>query len=271
MLTLNTNVASYMSQNALNRIMHDIVTSSNRLNTGKRINSAADDAAGLAIATRMDSDIRGMAVAKRNVNDGISMAQTADGALAQVQDILGRMRELAVQSANATNGTGDSATLNNEYTQLAAELTRIQQQTKFNGQKILDTDAGAKVFQVGSDATDTVTITTTSIGSMFSAAAGGNISTAGAATTAIGNLDSAITAISAERSVYGGAMSRFEGITTLLDSNITNTSAAKSRIMDADIAAETANLTRLQIQQQAATAMLAQANQNQSLILKLLQ
>ncbi len=233
-----------------------LAISMQRLSSGLRVNSAKDDAAGLAIADRMNAQIRGINVAIRNANDGISLAQTAEGALATVTDVLQRMRELAVQAQNGTNGTGDRANLNTEYQQLSAEVTRIAAQTKFNGMAIVGAGAGATVFQVGANNGDTLTITTAAVTTVA-----GDLTTAANASTAVAALDTAMDTITTSRATYGAAMSRFQFAISNLQITGENQSAARGRIMDADFASETANLSRAQILQQAGSAMVAQANQ----------
>jgi flagellin len=264
-MSINTNVVSLNAQRNLSMSQSSLATSMQRLSSGLRVNSAKDDAAGLAIATRQDAQIRGINVSIRNANDGISLAQTAEGALATITDALQRMRELAVQAQNGSNGTSDRANLNTEYQQLSAEITRIAAQTKFNGTAIVGPSAGAQVFQVGANAGDTLTITTTAV-----ATVAGNVSTVGGATTALGAIDTALNTINTDRATYGAAMSRFSMAIQNLQISGENQSAARGRIMDADFAAETANLSRAQILQQAGSAMVAQANQLPNQVLALL-
>jgi len=256
-LTINTNVVSLNAQRNLGTSQSSLATSMQRLSSGLRVNSAKDDSAGLAIAERMSAQVRGMNVAIRNANDAISLAQTAEGAIGKISDMLQRMRELAVQSANATNSADDRTNLNAEYGQLAAEITRTIGATKFNGQAILGTDAGAKVFQVGANNGETVTVTTTNLTSTFTAGAITSVANANTALTAI---DGAIDDFNAERALYGAAQNRFEAIIGTLQVASENQAAARGRVMDADFASETANLSRTQILQQAGTAMVAQAN-----------
>ncbi|MBP5991047.1 flagellin [Piscinibacter sp.] len=263
--TINTNVSSLNAQRNLNTSQSSLATSMQRLSSGLRVNSAKDDAAGLAIADRMNSQIRGINVAIRNANDGISLAQTAEGALATVTDVLQRMRELSIQAQNGSNGSGDRANLDTEFQQLSAEITRIAQQTKFNGTAIVGSGAGAQTFQVGANNGDTMTITTSTVATVT-----GNILTAGAASTAVAAIDAQLDAITTSRATYGAAMSRFEFAISNLQITGENQSAARGRIMDADFAAETANLSRSQILQQAGTAMVAQANQVPQQVLQLL-
>ncbi len=253
--TINTNVNSLTAQRNLNTSQSSLATSLQRLSSGLRINSSKDDAAGLAIADRMNAQIRGTNVAIRNANDGISLAQTADGALATVTDALQRMRELAVQAQNGSNGTGDRANLDTEYQQLSSEITRIATQTKFNGNNIIGAGAGTQTFQVGANNGDTLSIATSQVSTV-----GGDLTTAGNASTALAALDSKLDAITTNRATYGAAISRFGFAISNLQISVENQSAARGRIVDADFAAETANLSRAQILQQAGTAMVAQAN-----------
>jgi len=276
--TINTNLPSLTAQRNLTASQGQLATSIGRLSSGLRINSAKDDAAGLAIANRMDSQARGMNVAIRNSMDGISLAQTAEGGLGKVSDMLQRMRELAVQSSNATNTSTDRDSLNNEFRQLADEIDRTLNATKFNGQAILSGGAGSQVFQIGSDNTsyDQLTVATQNMATATNIAAvtttAGVISgtTGGAAQAMISAIDLALTSVNSERSTYGAVQNRFEAIIANLQVASENQTAAKSRIMDADFAAETAALTRTQILQQAGTAMLAQANQLPQQVLQLL-
>jgi flagellin len=263
---INTNVMSLNSRRALAGSANDLTRSLQRLSSGLRVNSAKDDAAGLAIGERMNAQVKGMNVAIRNANDGISLAQTADGALATVSDALQRMRELAVQAANGSNGTGDLANLNAEYQQLSSEITDIGAQTKFNGIAILAGGAGAQTFQVGANVGDTLAVTTTAVTTVA-----GDLLSAGNANTAIGALDTKLDSINTDRATYGAAMSRLSFAVSNLQIGSENQSAARSRIMDADFASETANLSRAQILQQAGNAMVAQANQQPQMVLKLLQ
>jgi len=277
---INTNIASLNAQRNLSSSQSALSTSLQRLSSGLRVNSAKDDAAGLAIATRMTAQGRGMAVAIRNANDAISLSQTAEGALSTIKDHLLRMRDLAVQASNATNTSSDQGQLQTEFTELQSEISRIYQQTTFNGLKVLDAQAGQQIFQVGANSGETVTITTNAIsGTAVSGAIGTAtvISTTGTASAgaasamaAIDSIDQALTALSTERSTYGAAQSRFEGIVSILQTSQENQLGAASRIMDADYAAETASLTRAQILQQAGTAMLAQANALPNSVLTLL-
>ncbi len=271
-MTINTNLVSMNAQRNASASQSSLATSMQRLSSGMRVNSAKDDAAGLAIAERMGAQVRGMNVAIRNANDAISMSQTAEGALGKVGDMLQRMRELAVQSANATNGTSDRTNLDAEYTELAAEIGRTLTTTKFNGQAILAADSGAKVFQVGANNGETVTITTTNMSTNagITAVTGGGVDTLAAANTALTNIDTALDTVNGERALYGASQNRFESVIGMLQVSAENQAAAKSRITDADFAAETANLSRAQILQQAGSAMIAQANQLPQQVLSLL-
>src|SRR3954468_11085537 len=280
-LSINTNIASIDAQRNLSGSQSSLATSMQRLSSGLRINSSKDDAAGLSIAERMNAQVRGMNVAIRNSNDGISLAQTADGALAQVSNSLQRMRELAVQSRNATNSSSDKDSLNKEFAQLQAEITRVLGGTTFNGKHILGSDATTLTFQIGANTTadDTIMIATSDMTQDTTITAVTNSSTAlidasatsGAIGTVIDNIDKALDSINDTRATFGATQSRFDAIITNLQVGVENQSAARSRIMDADFASETANMSRAQVLQQAGTAMVAQANQLPNQVLKLLQ
>jgi flagellin len=283
--TINTNLNSLNAQRNLATSQTSLSLSMQRLSSGLRVNSAKDDAAGLAIAERMTTQVRGMNAAIRNANDGISMSQTAEGAMGKVADSLQRMRELAVQSANATNSGSDKDSLDKEFGELAKEIQRVLGGTSFNGQKMLGVDAKAFTFQVGANTSpnDTVDITTTDMTSdaTITAVAGTDNTGAGRATIdsaadaltiqgVIDKIDTAISTVSDQRAVMGASQSRFDSVITNLQTSVENQSAAKSRIMDTDFAAETANLSRAQILQQAGNAMVAQANQLPQQVLTLL-
>jgi len=259
---INTNIASLNAQRNLSASQSSLNVSLQRLSSGLRVNSAKDDAAGLAIATRMEAQVRGQTVAIRNANDAISFAQIADGALGKITDALQRMRELAVQGANGTNGTSDLANLDAEYQELAAEVTRIGTATKFNGSAVF---GASYTFQVGADATDTITVAATAAPTIA-----GDVTSNANATTALGLIDTALDAVNTARATLGAVQNRFESVISSLQVSVENQSAARSRIMDADFAAESANLTRGQILQQAGTAMLAQANTLPNTVLTLL-
>ena len=283
--TINTNLVSLNAQRQLNKSQTALATSMQRLSSGLRINSAKDDAAGLAISERMSTQVRGMTVAARNANDAISLAQTAEGALGSVSNVFQRMRELAVQAANGTNNSTDRTSLNNEFAQLAQEATRTLGGTKFNGIDIL-ASTGSSTYQIGANGStniDQISVDnfdwtsksdiTNVIGTAVltgTAAPTMDISDMTSARAAIDGLDTALAAINAQRSTYGAVQSRFENVIANLQVNIENQSAAASRITDADYASETANLSRAQILQQAGNAMVAQANQLPQLVLSLL-
>ena len=269
-LSVNTNVMSLTAQRNLSSTQTGLATAMERLSSGLRVNSAKDDAAGLAIASRMDAQTRGMNVAIRNAGDAISLAQTAEGGLNEITNMLQRMRELSVQSANATNSASDRINLNAEYQALNTEITRQVDATKFNGVAIIGAGAAANVFQVGPNATaaDTITVTTTT---MAAAAAGGDILDVANSNTALAAVDTALDLVTTNRATYGAVQNRFQSVINNLQVASENQSAARGRIMDADFAQETANMTRFQILQQAGTAMVAQANVAPQSVLSLLQ
>lgn len=274
MTVINTNVKSLIAQQSLTVNNRGLTKTMEQLSTGKRINSAADDAAGLAISNKMTAQVRGLNQAVRNANDAISMIQTAEGALNEVTNMMQRMRELAVQSVNGTNSTADRASLDAEYDQLSAEITRISDKTTWNGMAIGGANAGGYSFQVGPSGSDTVTVSFVDIvvtGSTVASAAAIGVADVSAATSAITNLDNAISTIDAYRSTLGAMVNRLTYAADNLTNVSTNTAASRSRILDTDYAAATTELARTQIIQQAATAMLAQANQSPSSVLSLLQ
>jgi flagellin len=262
---INTNIATLNAQRNTAMSQASLLVSTQRLSSGLRVNSAKDDAAGLAIAERMNAQARGMLVAIRNANDGISLAQTAEGALSKVGDALQRMRELAVQARNATNTADDRASLDKEYQQLSSEIGRVLAGTTFNGQAVVGANAGDQVFQVGANTTasDIVTVTTQdfSVNTTITDVTAGNLTgDATALATIIDNIDTALDTVNGERATYGAVQNRFDAIISNLMVAHENQTAARSRIMDADFAVETANLSRGQILQQAGNAMIAQAN-----------
>ena len=283
--TINTNIIALNAQRNLAGSQSALASSMQRLSSGLRVNSAKDDAAGMAIAERMTAQIRGMNVAARNANDGISLAQTAEGALGKVSDAFQRMRELAVQAANASNADSDKDSLDKEFGELAKEIQRVLGGTTFNGLAILGGDAGAQVFQIGANTTsnDTVNITTTNMTTDTDiTAVAGNDNTGGTRVkidkdasasdirTVIDNIDTALDTVNSERATLGASQSRFDAVISNLQIAIESQSAAKSRIVDTDFAAETANLSRASILQQAGNAMVAQANQLPQQVLQLL-
>ncbi len=282
---INTNIISLNAQRNINGSQASLATSMQRLSSGLRVNSAKDDAAGLAIAERMSAQMRGMSVAARNANDGISLAQTAEGTLGKVSDSLQRMRELSVQAANATNANSDKDSLDKEFGELAKEIQRVLGGTTFNGQHVLGSNAGTLSFQIGANTTsnDTITLTTTDMTADSSVIAVAGTDNAGtgralidstANTSAIQgvitNIDAALDTVNAQRAVLGASQSRFDAVVSNLQSSIENQTSARSRIVDTDFAAETARLSRAQILQQAGNAMVAQANQLPQQVLQLL-
>ncbi len=283
--TINTNLVSLNAQRNLSSSQGALATSMQRLSSGLRVNSAKDDAAGLAIAERMNAQTRGMNVAMRNANDAISLSQTAEGALGKVGDLLQRMRELAVQSANGTNGDDDRASLNEEFVQLAQEATRTLEGTQFNGRSILS-DTAANVFQIGAnnnssidrisvdgiDWTATTEITNVIGTGVITGTETPTVQITDIATAqgAIASIDTAIDEINSQRATFGAVQNRFENVVANLMVATENQAAARSRIMDADYATETANLSRASILQQAGNAMVAQANQLPQQVLALL-
>jgi flagellin len=283
--TINTNLVSLNAQRNLSASQASLATSMQRLSSGLRVNSAKDDAAGLAIAERMNAQVRGMNVAIRNANDAISLTQTAEGALGKVGDIFQRMRELAVQAANGTNTDPDRASLNDEFVQLAQEATRTLAGTQFNSQNIL-ASTNASVFQIGAnnvsdidrisvdgfDWTQNADITAV-LGTAVITGADTptvQITDIGTAQSALTSIDNAISAVNSQRGNFGAVQNRFENVISTLQVSSENQAAARSRIMDADYASETANLSRASILQQAGNAMVAQANQLPQQVLALL-
>lgn len=278
MSVINTNVKSIVAQNAMIANSRAMDKAMERLSTGSRINSAADDAAGLAISNKMTAQIRGLNQAVRNANDGISMIQTAEGATKEITNMLQRMRELAVQAANDTNTSGDRSALTAEVTQLTEEITRIASNTTWNGMKLLDgskfaTSGSAANFMVGANSGDEAI--TVVFQNMTDAASGLGISalsltSAAGAKTAIGTIDAALKTVDSFRADLGAKINRLNYAADNLTNVSQNTSASRSRIQDTDYAATTTELARTQIISQAATAMLAQANQAPQSVLSLL-
>jgi flagellin len=309
--SVNTNIASLNAQRNLSSSQSSLAMSMQRLSSGLRVNSAKDDAAGLAISERMNAQVRGMNVAVRNANDGISLAQTAEGALGKIGDNLQRMRELAVQSRNATNSEGDRANLQKEFKELQSEIDRTIKGTKFNGTALFADGASTTLsFQVGAGTTsdDRINIDGAVLGGGTATAAGSlttptttagekelmatvvsnwdgtnGISIGGGASgsasnvagvsqvdAAINAIDKALDLVNNKRANFGASQNRFEAVISNLQTNIENQAAARGRIVDADFATETSNLSRAQILQQAGTAMVAQANQLPQQVLSLL-
>lgn len=273
-LYINTNVSSLEAQRNLSGTQTTVATSFQRLSSGLRINSAADDASGLAIAEQMKADVRSYAVAERNTNNAISMAQTAEGAMGQLHNITQRMRELAVQSANGDLTVTDRGYIDTEFTALKDEMTRIVDATKFNGKDLLGGVATPIDFQVGIDNTASDRLTVgfggVSIATLGLTATNVAGATAANAQTAIADVDAAISAIASRRADFGASLNRMQVTVTNLQSMRTNLSAAHSRIRDVDIADESAMLAQKQVLMQAGTAILAQANQSPQLALSLL-
>lgn len=277
-MVINTNIASLNGQRNLSKTGEALQTSMQRLSSGLRVNSAKDDAAGLAIADRMTSQIRGMTVAIRNANDGISMAQTAEAGMGNITETLQRMRDLAVQAANTgAVSLDDQNKLQQEYGELQAEISRIITSTQFNGKKILNGSLVNAVFQVGPNASadNRISLTVSNLSTLSGLASvlnvANSIGSGATPTDVLDAIDAAIGNIDNFRAVLGAAQNRFMTTIANLQSAVESQSAARSRIMDADFAAETSNLSRAQILQQAGTAMLAQANQVTQGVLQLLQ
>ena len=284
MTVINTNISSLLAQVSLNAARAGAETAMERLSSGQRINSAADDAAGLSIASRMTAQITGIRAAIKNANDGISLMDTAEGAMAEVTNMLQRMRELALQSANDTNSANDRAASQAEINALSNEIDRIANTTTFNGIKILDgSDSNGFALQVGAstaaDATITVTIGDLAAASLNTGTGAGvsssdqdvQMDTNAHALTAVTNIDDAIEYVNQQRSALGAVRNRLDHTISNLTSISTNTAAARSRIMDTDYAEETSEMTKNQILNQASTAMLAQANKISQSVLSLLQ
>jgi flagellin len=278
-LSILTNVSSLQAQQNLATTQSSLAGSIGRLSSGMRINSASDDAAGLGISQNLSADIRSTSQAERNANDGISMSQVAEGAMGQMQGIMSRMRELAVQSANSTLGDNERGYIQTEFTQLSSEVNRISSVTNFNNQKLLDGSASTGLtFQVGinNTANDRISmsigkITTSTLGSTGLHVASASLSTAANAQLAIGAFDKAIQQLSQARAKVGASQNRLSVTVSNLATSYTNLSAANSRITDVDVAEETAKLSRSQILSQAGLAVLSQANQLPQSALKLLQ
>jgi flagellin len=275
MTVINTNTAALRAQNGSRVANQALQTAMERLSSGKRINTSKDDAAGLAIASSMTSQIRGMNQAIRNSNDGISFAQTAEGALSEVTNMLQRVRELAVQSKSGTYSATDRTNLDAEASQLRSQIADILTNTKFNGVAVFDYAAANTVnddiiIQAGADATTVVNVTKAFIDSDDFVAAEFAVGTVADATATIDNVDTQLGVIATARATLGAAQSRLESVVNNLTNNVTNLSDARSRIEDADFSAETTNLAKAQILSQASTAMLAQANQSQQGVLSLL-
>ena len=279
MTVINTNVASLNSQAAIATNARGLAKAMQQLSTGKRINSASDDAAGLAISDKLTAQIRGLNQAVRNANDAISMLQTAEGATNEITNMLQRMRELAIQSANDTNGTDERTALNNEFTALRSEINRIASSTSFNGMMLLDGTAGSSTgtvtFQVGATYTSSNSVSFSfssfaTTGSLTNAIGSDSLTTLSGSQSALANIDTTIQSVDTQRASMGGLINRFQYTVDNLTNISVHASESRSRITDADYSESTAELAKHQIIQQAATAMLAQANQQPQQVLTLL-
>ena len=273
MSVINTNIAAMKASSASVSANRQLGTALERLSTGKRINGAKDDAAGLAIATKMTSDVRAMNQGMRNANDGIALAQTTEGALNEVTNMLQRVRELAVQSKNGTYVAADRTNIQAEVTELTAQIGDVLANTQFNGVALFSTDGATDVtfsIATGAKATDVVTLTSKALDITDMDAAALDVTTAALSATTITNVDAALTDISATRATLGAGQNRLESVVNNLATNSTNLSDARSRIEDTDYSAETTALAKAQILSQASTAMLSQANQSQQNVMQLL-
>jgi flagellin len=273
MTVINTNVSALRAQNSSRMASQQLSTAMQRLSTGSRINSASDDAAGMAISSSMTSSINGMSVAIRNTNDGISLAQTADGALGEVSNMLQRVRELAVQASNGTYQASDRANLQTEVAALQSQISDVVTNTKFNGNTLFSATSAATTFtlQTGANATDTTAIGVGGLNSVAAAYASTvKVDTATNAGLAITAADTALTQLNSVRAGVGAQQNRLNATVNVLTANVTNLTDARSRIADTDFSAESTNLAKAQILNQASTAMLAQANQTGQGVLSLL-
>lgn len=274
MAVINTNISALKAANASNAANKMLGTAMERLSSGKRINSAKDDAAGLAIATSMTAQVRGMNQAIRNSNDGIALAQTAEGALSEVTNMLQRVRELAVQSASGTyDDATDRAYMQTEVDELTAQIDQVITNSEFNGVKLFDGSVASVTIQTGASAADTVDLTMADLSGLAASGGGAgsyDVSTASAANGLLTTIDGELDDINSARSTLGAGQNRLESVVNNLTSNATNLSDARSRIEDADYSAETTAMAKAQILSQASTAMIAQANQSQQNVLSLL-
>ena len=274
MAVINTNISAIKASNASNSANKMLGTAMERLSTGKRINSAKDDAAGMAIATSMTAQVRGMNQAIRNSNDGISLAQTAEGSLNEVTNMVQRVRELAVQSSSGTyQDATDRAYMQTEVDELTAQIDQVITNSKFNGVALFDGTTANVTVQTGANGTDTVDLVMadlTTLAASGGAAGSYDVSTAAAANTLLGTLDTELDSLSSARATLGAGQNRLESVINNLTSNVTNLSDARSRIEDTDYSVETTAMAKAQILNQASTAMIAQANQSQQNVLSLL-
>jgi flagellin len=266
MSVINTNVLSLVTQNNLLKSQSSLATAVERLSSGLRINSAKDDAAGQAIANRFTANIKGLTQASRNANDGVSLAQTAEGGLKEINNNLQRIRELTVQAKNGTNSAADLASIQSEVDQRLDEIDRVAGQTDFNGTKVLSAALNMNI-QVGAKDNETIAITTAAA----SDTAGLAVAAFSVTTGTLSTLDAAISTVDTTRGALGAVQNRFESAITNLGTTITNLTASRSRIEDADYATEVSNMTRSQILQQAGTSVLAKANQSTQGVMALLQ
>ncbi|WP_448249210.1 flagellin N-terminal helical domain-containing protein [Thalassotalea agariperforans] len=271
-LVVNSNIQSLNSQRQLQNSTNSLATNFERLSSGKRINSAKDDAAGLQISNRLTAQINGLNQASRNANDGVSLAQTAEGALDEYTNTLQRMRTLAVQSANGSNSQADRTALNAEFSELELELTRISEQTSFAGENLLDGSYTGKAFQIGADGGQAISINITQDfdAAQILSTATVHVSSAVAATSAISLIDNGLVKVNTVRADLGAKQNRFSSIIRSNDNTAQNLSASRSRIEDTDYASESAALAKSSVLQQAASSMLAQANQQPQIALSLL-
>ena len=262
-LTIQTNVAALTAQKNLGANQKMLAGSFQKLSSGFRVNTAADDAAGLAVSESMKSQIRSYTVGERNAADGISMAQTAEGALSQVHDVLGRMRELAMQSSNGSMSSTDRTNLDTEFSSLKSEIGRIQDSAKFNGKQLVAVSGATIKFQVGLNNTgsDQISITFGGVNLSSLLASASSVADVSGALAALGNIDTSIQSVSNSRAKFGTAMNRLEIATSNIQTMRLNLSAANSRIVDVDVATETAAMSRNQVLAQAGVSILAQANQ----------
>ncbi len=270
MTVIGTNVTALRTGYASNQAEMGLAKSIERLSTGRRINSAADDAAGNSIATRMSSEMRGLNMAIRNSNDGISLAQTAEGGMNEITNMLQRMRELSVQSANGTLSSGDRTNLQTEVTALVSQIGDVATRTTFNGVALLDGTNASISIQTGSAANQTVSISLTDVDATALGVNAIDISTEAGATTALGALDTALDSITAAQANLGASQNRLQSTIASVSDRVANLAESRSRIMDVDFSAETTELAKNQILSQASTAMLSQANQSQQSVLSLL-
>jgi len=269
MTVINTNVSALRAQNSSRLANKSLGEAMDRLSSGKRINSAKDDAAGLAIATRMDAKVRGLTQAVRNANDGISLAQTAEGAMGEVSNILVRMRELSVEAANGTAAATDRTAIQTEVTQLIGQIDDIAGRTDFNGTNLFNA-AGTFSIQTGVNSGETVDIDFVAMNSTGLGVNSVDMSTSAGASSAMALISTAIDTVATQRANAGASQSRLEATVNNLTSTATNLTEAKSRIQDADFSEESTKLATAQILSQASTAMLAQANQSQQGVMNLL-